>query len=235
MFDTIVFSFHRYKDAYNDYQLTLVVDSSVEVAYTARSRITRLLQDLDGHDWRSKLPLHPDAERVKAALAEQNRSGSLGGVPGLSTVVSEDQARVSGVSDSGVASLDGATSSPPDGSVSDTSNVGGSSVGETSLPEPSTDGGKRERKKDEERKEQTQDRVPEIPPVSVTATSTSAPQVCGYMCGVCVRLHAKRGTLITPLFFPAGDSEHSVGVQSPSLGSSAARAQPLTAHTRTEV
>lgn len=140
----------------------------MEAAYTACARIARLLQDHDGHDWRKKLPPHPDAERVKAALAEHKyRSGSLGGVPSLSTVVNIDQSAIGDVSGS---SSNHSMSESSVGATAAAATVGGTSSAE------STDGGKRERRK-EERKEQTDERVPEIPPVNVTATSNSTPQV----------------------------------------------------------
>lgn len=171
--------FLRYKHAYNDFHLALRIDSSVEAAYTACTRITRLLQDLEGHSWRSKLPPHPDAERVKAALAEHKyRSGSLGGVPSLSAVVNLDQSGVSSVSDGGSTSVNGSSSNHLDGSPVEASvgaTAAAATVGGASSAE-STDGGKRERRK-EERKEQADERVPEMPPVNVTATSTATPQV----------------------------------------------------------
>ena len=176
--------FPRYKHAYNDFHLALRIDNSVEAAYTACTRITQLLQDFEGHNWRSKLPPHPDAERVKAALAEHKyRSGLLGGVPSLSAVVNVDQSGISGISGEGSTSVYGSSS---DFSTSETS-VGATAaatVGGTSSAE-STDGGKRERRK-EERKEQTDERVPEIPPVNVTAASTSTPQVFSVCVCVCV-------------------------------------------------
>ena len=167
----------------------------MEAAYTACNRIIRLLQGQEGLKWRSKLPPHPDAERVQAALAEYKyRSGSLGGVPSLSAVVNVDQSGVSGisgvsgvsgVSDGGSASVDGSNSNDRDGPSAETS-IGASAaaaaatVGGVSST-LSTDGGRQERRK-EERKEQADERVPEIPPVNVTATSNSAPQVCMCVC-----------------------------------------------------
>ena len=151
----------------------------MEAAYTACTRITRLLQGSEGHNWRSKLPPHPDAERVKAALTEHKyRSGSLGGVPSLSAVVNVDQSAVSGVSDGGSTSINGSSSNHRDGPPAEASigvTAAAATVGGTSSAE-STDGGKRERRK-EERKEQADERVPEIPPVNVTAASNSTPQV----------------------------------------------------------
>ena len=168
----------RYKLAYNDFHLALRLDGSIEAAYTASSRIIKLLQDEDGHDWRDKLPPHPDAERVKAALSEHRfRSGSLGGLPLLSSIINVDQAN--GARGEGVQSSNGSIPDRHDSStIGETSNVGGRSspaVGGASVSE-STESGKRERKK-EDRREQTEERVPEIPPVNVTATSTSMPQV----------------------------------------------------------
>jgi hypothetical protein len=161
----------------------------VEAAYTACTRITRLLQDFEGHNWRSKLPPHPDAERVKAALTEHKyRSGSLGGVTSLSAVVNVDQSGVSDVSDGGSASINGSSSNhhggpPAEASIGGaTATAAAATVGGTSSAE-STDGGKRERRK-EERKEQADERVPEIPPINVTATSNSTPQV--FILCVCV-------------------------------------------------
>ena len=155
----------------------------MEAAYTACSRITKILQDLDGLNWRSKLPPHPDAERVKAALAEHKyRSGSVGGLPLLSTFINVDQSSSSssGGGSGGTAAVNtnGSNSDHRESSEPETPSVGGgggASVGAAPVSEP-TDGGKREKKK-EERKEQTEERVPEIPPLNVTATSTSTPQV----------------------------------------------------------
>ncbi len=59
----------RYKQAYGDYHLALRIDSSVAAAQQASSRIARLLQDELGLDWRSKLPPHPEGERVMTALS----------------------------------------------------------------------------------------------------------------------------------------------------------------------
>ena len=181
--------FLRYKQAYNDFHLALRIDNSVEAAYTACTRITRLLQDSEGHNWRSKLPPHPDAERVKAALAEHKyRSGSLGGVPSLSAVVNVDQSSVSGISgisDGGSTGISGSSSNHHDGPPAEAlvgATAAAATVGGTSSAE-STDGGKRERRK-EERKEQADERVPEIPPVNVTAASNSTPQV--HISCVCV-------------------------------------------------
>ena len=165
----------------------------MEAAYTACTRITRLLQNSEGHNWRSKLPPHPDAERVKAALAEHKyRSGSLAGVPSLSAVVNVDQSSISGisgVSDGGSMGISGSSSNHHDGPPAEAS-VGATAtaaatVGGTSSAE-STDGGKRERRK-EERKEQADERVPEIPPVNVTAASNSTPQVHIFYVCVCLR------------------------------------------------
>ena len=117
----------------------------MEAAYTACTRITRLLQDSEGHNWRSKLPPHPDAERVKAALSEHKyRSGSLGGVSSLSAVVNVDQSGISGVSDvsdEGAADVNGSSATHRDSLTSETSNFATASGGISSA-EP-TDSGKR--------------------------------------------------------------------------------------------
>ena len=165
----------------------------MEAAYTACTRITRLLQSSEGHNWRSKLPPHPDAERVKAALAEHKyRSGSLAGVPSLSAVINVDQSSVSGISgisNGGSTDISGSSSNHRDGPPAEasvgataTATAAAATVGGTSSAE-STDDGKRERRK-EERKEQADERVPEIPPVNVTAASNSTPQV--HISCVCV-------------------------------------------------
>ena len=206
----------RYKDAYNDFHLALRIDNSVESAYTACSRITKLLQDEHGFNWRSKLPPHPHAERVRAALAEHKyRSGSLGGLPLSSTLINVEQSCDANLNsgnatvdqggddtpDSGTRgdgaeeeNSDGSSSSQRDGLVTETlSTVGGSTEGSASVGGASvggamasgmTDSSKRERRK-EDKKDATGERVPEIPPVNVTATSTSSPQVCVCVC-VCV-------------------------------------------------
>ena len=217
-------SHQRYKDAYNDFHLALRIDGSVEAAYTACSRIARVLQDQEGFNWRSKLPPHTDAERVKEALVEYKyRSGSQGGLPLLSTVVNVEHSgdatlrsgqtivdqRGDNTPDGGSSkpdqsgdvnargdgageeSSDGSSSSQHDSLVTETSNtfsgltegkasVGGASVGGAITSEV-TDSSKQERRK-EDRKEATGERMPEVPPVNVTATSSSSPQVCVCVC-----------------------------------------------------
>ena len=160
----------------------------MEAAYTACSRIARILQQFYGLDWRSKLPPHPDAERVKAALEDHKyRSGSVGGLPLLSNVLNVPQTSQTDESRSGLNQSSqtdesrsglnqtdrsvGETVSQDNGS-DDVTSVGGASVTEPAVAE----GGKRERRK-EERKEQSEKRVHEVPPVNVTANLTSNPQV----------------------------------------------------------
>lgn len=66
----------RYKLAYNDYQLALSIDRTLTVAYQATSRITRLLREMEGNEWREKLPPNPDAARVREELQRMARSFS---------------------------------------------------------------------------------------------------------------------------------------------------------------
>lgn len=91
------FFIDRYRNAFVDYQLVLRIDSKVDKVQESMSRyatwphpsnyyfsfilcvyvvvlslfhrITRLLRDLDGGNWREKLPPNPDAERVISALS----------------------------------------------------------------------------------------------------------------------------------------------------------------------
>ena len=44
--------------------------------YEANSRISKLLKDLDGPNWREKLPQHPDEPRMKQALYQQQTQSS---------------------------------------------------------------------------------------------------------------------------------------------------------------
>ncbi|XP_058868607.1 sperm-associated antigen 1 isoform X1 [Acipenser ruthenus] len=62
-------SLERYRQAYVDYKTVLQIDSGVQSANDSVNRITRLLIDQDGHNWREKLP---DIPAVPLS-AQQNR------------------------------------------------------------------------------------------------------------------------------------------------------------------
>ncbi|XP_056289522.1 sperm-associated antigen 1-like [Pseudoliparis swirei] len=49
-------SLERYRNAYADYKTVLQIDSGVQAAHDGVNRITRLLIDQDGAEWREKLP-----------------------------------------------------------------------------------------------------------------------------------------------------------------------------------
>ncbi|XP_041104662.1 sperm-associated antigen 1 [Polyodon spathula] len=49
-------SLERYQQAYVDYKTVLQIDSGIQSANDSVNRITRLLIDQDGHNWREKLP-----------------------------------------------------------------------------------------------------------------------------------------------------------------------------------
>ncbi|KAJ0000077.1 hypothetical protein NQD34_011919 [Periophthalmus magnuspinnatus] len=52
-------SLERYRKAYVDYKTVLQIDMSVQAAHDSVNRITRLLIEQDGADWRDKLPEIP--------------------------------------------------------------------------------------------------------------------------------------------------------------------------------
>uniref|UniRef100_A0A8C6WRQ8 Sperm associated antigen 1 n=1 Tax=Neogobius melanostomus TaxID=47308 RepID=A0A8C6WRQ8_9GOBI len=52
-------SLERYRKAYVDYKTVLQIDTSVQAAHDSVNRITRLLIEHDGADWRDKLPEIP--------------------------------------------------------------------------------------------------------------------------------------------------------------------------------
>ncbi|XP_054637409.1 sperm-associated antigen 1 isoform X1 [Dunckerocampus dactyliophorus] len=52
-------SLERYRKAYVDYKTVLQIDISVQAAHDSVNRITRLLIEQDGADWRDKLPAIP--------------------------------------------------------------------------------------------------------------------------------------------------------------------------------
>ncbi|KAK2910641.1 sperm-associated antigen 1-like isoform X1 [Channa argus] len=52
-------SLERYRKAYVDYKTVLQIDTSVQAAHDSVNRITRLLIEEDGPDWREKLPEIP--------------------------------------------------------------------------------------------------------------------------------------------------------------------------------
>ncbi|XP_069393281.1 sperm-associated antigen 1 isoform X2 [Paralichthys olivaceus] len=52
-------SLERYRQAYVDYKTVLQIDISVQAAHDSANRITRLLIDQDGPEWREKLPEIP--------------------------------------------------------------------------------------------------------------------------------------------------------------------------------
>uniref|UniRef100_A0A670XRK3 Sperm associated antigen 1 n=1 Tax=Pseudonaja textilis TaxID=8673 RepID=A0A670XRK3_PSETE len=52
-------SMERYQQAYVDYKTSLQIDSGIQVANDSVNRITRTLIDLDGPNWRDKLPPIP--------------------------------------------------------------------------------------------------------------------------------------------------------------------------------
>ena len=136
-------------------------------------------------DWRSKLPEHPDGERIKAALEDHKyRSGSLGGLPLLSTLINVDQgssteketeASVNDGSPDQRDSSEGEIENKDSGGDSETTSVE-EAAAPVAEPAGATEGGKKEKRK-EERKEQTEEKVPEIPPVNVTANLPASPQV----------------------------------------------------------
>lgn len=59
----------RYRLAYVDNQLALSLHRDMPTVYAANSRISGLLKELEGQEWRTKLPRHPDQQRITAALA----------------------------------------------------------------------------------------------------------------------------------------------------------------------
>lgn len=62
-------SLERYRKAYVDYKTVLQIDTSVQAAHDSVNRITRLLIDQDGPEWREKLPEIP----VVPLSAQQHR------------------------------------------------------------------------------------------------------------------------------------------------------------------
>ncbi|XP_066539269.1 sperm-associated antigen 1 isoform X2 [Hoplias malabaricus] len=52
-------SLERYRKAYVDYKMALQIDSSIQAAHDSVNRITKLLIEQDGADWRQKLPEIP--------------------------------------------------------------------------------------------------------------------------------------------------------------------------------
>ncbi|XP_007257002.4 sperm-associated antigen 1 [Astyanax mexicanus] len=52
-------SLERYRKAYVDYKTALQIDSSIQAAHDSVNRITRLLIEQDGAEWRQKLPEIP--------------------------------------------------------------------------------------------------------------------------------------------------------------------------------
>lgn len=60
----------RHRLAYVDNQLALSLDRTMETVYTANSRISKQLKELDGVSWRDKLPQHPDQLRITQALSQ---------------------------------------------------------------------------------------------------------------------------------------------------------------------
>ncbi|XP_006859243.1 PREDICTED: sperm-associated antigen 1 [Chrysochloris asiatica] len=75
----------RYREAYVDYKTVLKIDCGIQLAHASINRITRLLMDLDGPNWREKLPpipsvptsaqlraWHPTAERTSAQAGDSS-------------------------------------------------------------------------------------------------------------------------------------------------------------------
>ncbi|CAL8338826.1 unnamed protein product [Gadus morhua 'NCC'] len=63
-------SMERYRPAYADYKTVLQVDNSVQAAHSSVNRITRLLIEQDGPEWREKLP---DIPLVPMAAQQHRR------------------------------------------------------------------------------------------------------------------------------------------------------------------
>eukprot|EP00731_Ephydatia_muelleri_P010755 Em0005g1341a len=61
-------SMEKYQQAYNDFQLVLKIDSTVELAATSSDRLARHLKDKHGDGWKAKLPPNPEADLAMAAL-----------------------------------------------------------------------------------------------------------------------------------------------------------------------
>ena len=58
----------RYKLAYVDNLCALSLDRSLENVYAANNRLVRQLQELDGLEWRQKLPQHSHHHTITQAL-----------------------------------------------------------------------------------------------------------------------------------------------------------------------
>ncbi|XP_045900678.1 sperm-associated antigen 1-like isoform X2 [Micropterus dolomieu] len=63
-------SLERYRQAYVDYKTVLQIDNSVQAAHDSVNRITRLLIEQDGPEWREKLP---DIPRVPLSAQQHRR------------------------------------------------------------------------------------------------------------------------------------------------------------------
>ncbi|KAF1387397.1 hypothetical protein PFLUV_G00078270 [Perca fluviatilis] len=65
-------SMERYRQAYVDYKTVLQIDTSVQSAHDSVNRITRLLIEQDGPEWREKLP---DIPLVPLSAQQHRREG----------------------------------------------------------------------------------------------------------------------------------------------------------------
>ncbi|XP_028317751.1 sperm-associated antigen 1A [Gouania willdenowi] len=63
-------SLERYKKAYVDYKTVLQIDTGVQAAHDSVHRITKMLIEQDGPDWREKLP---DIPAVPLSIQQQHR------------------------------------------------------------------------------------------------------------------------------------------------------------------
>ncbi|KAK2921042.1 sperm-associated antigen 1A isoform X2 [Channa argus] len=63
-------SLERYRKAYVDYKTVLQLDTGIQAAHDSVNRITKMLIDLDGPEWREKLPEIP---AVPLSVQQQHR------------------------------------------------------------------------------------------------------------------------------------------------------------------
>ncbi|XP_066547218.1 sperm-associated antigen 1 isoform X3 [Amia ocellicauda] len=69
-------SLERYRQAYVDYKTVLQIDSGVQAANDSVNRISRLLIEQDGHNWREKLPEIPVVPLSEQHRREESASSS---------------------------------------------------------------------------------------------------------------------------------------------------------------
>ena len=62
----------RYRQAYNDFHMAMRVDGRNEMVQNACSRLARTLSEMDGREWRSKLPPHPEQAAIFQAMQPQS-------------------------------------------------------------------------------------------------------------------------------------------------------------------